>query len=136
MKKTLLRVVPISLFLVFAMNACDDDFLGTRSVTGVWAVYETSTTFLEQNFDVDIDYFPGDSTKISIDNFSGLGFNTEVIANLSGLTLTIPVQTVVDDQSNSWTVSGSGVISRSYRDITMDYAYGGTSFTARLQKRF
>ena len=136
MKKATFRVLPIILFLVFLVNACDDDFLGIKSVTGVWAVYETSMTFGEQNFDVGIDYFPGDSTKISIDNFSGLGFSTEVIANLNDLTISIPVQTVVDDQSNNWTVSGSGVISRSYREITMDYTYGGTSFTARLQKRF
>lgn len=99
-------------------------------------MYETSTTFGEQNFPVGIGYMPGDSTKITIDNFSNLGLGVEVTANLNDLLITIPTQTISDQSSNQFTISGNGTISSNYRRINMSYNYDGTSFTATMQKQF
>lgn len=129
---------PLFLFLLisFSINACEDDFFGSDSLEGTWAVYETSTTFGEQNFTVEINYFPSDSSKISIDNFSGLGMFVSVNANLDGQLLDIPTQTVTDQSSNQFTISGNGTITNNFKRINLGYTYDGTSFTASMQKQF
>lgn len=124
------------LLIAFFVNACEDDFFGSDSLEGTWAVYETSTTFGEQNFNVDINYFPTDSSKVSIDNFSGLGLFVRVTANVDGQLLDIPTQTVTDQSSNQFTISGNGTISNNYKRMSLSYTYDGTSFTASMQKQF
>lgn len=124
------------LLIAFFVNACEDDFFGSDSLEGTWAVYETSTTFGEQNFEVEINYLPSDSSKISIDNFSFLGPFVRVIANVDGQLLDIPTQTVTDQSSNQFTISGNGTISNNYKRMSLSYTYDGTSFTASMQKQF
>lgn len=129
---------PLFLFLLIAFfaNACEDDFFGSKSLEGTWAVNETSTTFGEQNFLIDINYFPNDSSKISMDNFSNLGLFVRVDANLNGELINIPTQTVTDDTSNQFIISGSGTITNNSRRINLSYNYDGISFTASMQKQF
>lgn len=118
------------------MQSCDDDFFSSKSLRGTWSVFESSLTFGEQSFTVGIDYYQGDSTRISIDNFSNLGLGVEVVGNISDRFITIPSQTVRDINNNSFNVSGSGTISTNFRKIDMSYNYDGTSFTAVFQKQF
>jgi hypothetical protein len=136
MYKQFLKSACIIFTIAFMVNSCDDDFFTSKSLEGTWSVYETSTTFGEQNFAVGIGYMPGDSTKITIDNFSNLGLGVEVSANLNDLFITIPSQTVSDPSSNQFTVSGNGTISSNYRRISMSYSYDGTNFSATMQKQF
>lgn len=136
MYKQFIKSACIVLAIAFLLNSCEDDFFSSKSLEGTWAVYETSTTFGEQNFPVGIGYMPGDSTKITIDNFSNLGLGVEVTANLNDLLITIPTQTISDQSSNQFTISGNGTISSNYRRINMSYNYDGTSFTATMQKQF
>jgi hypothetical protein len=136
MIKKYFKPLTILLLISFAVNACDDDFFGSDSLEGTWSVYETSTTFGEQNFTVEINYFPSDSSRISIDNFSGLGIFVSVNANVDGLLLDIPSQTVTDQTSNQFTISGNGTISKNLKRISLGYNYDGTNFSATMQKQF
>jgi len=136
MYKQFIKSACIVLSIAFLLNSCEDDFFGSKSLEGTWSVNETSTTFDDQNFSVGIGYMPGDSTKITIDNFSNLGLGVEVSANLSDLLITIPTQTISDQSSNQFTISGNGTISSNYRRINMTYNYDGTNFTATMQKQF
>jgi hypothetical protein len=131
---------PFFLFLMisFIVNACEDDFFGSDSLQGSWKVDESNdgTTFASQTYTAGIDYFQGDSTRISIDNFSNLGLGVEIIGNLNDKMINIPTQTIVDNLGNTFIVTGSGVISNNFRRINMNYSYDGDNFIAEFQKLF
>jgi len=134
--KRFIKPFIIILLTGILVNSCEEDFFSSNSLRGTWSVTENSTTFGEQSFTVGIDYYQGDSTKITIDNFSNLGLNVEVIGNLSDRSIIIPLQSVRDANNNLFNISGSGIISTNFRKIDLNYSYDGTSFTAVFQKQF
>ncbi len=136
MKKRLLKYTIFFVVTSLFLTSCEEDFFSDRSLSGTWSVFENSSSFGEQNFLVGIDYFQGDSTRISIDNFSNLGLEVAVIANLNGNVITIPNQTIRDKNNNSFTVTGNGTISNNFRKIDMVYRWDSHNFTAVFQKQF
>ncbi len=118
-----------------AVVSCDDEIFGPRSLEGTWRVTENSDAFGRQNFLAGIEYYPGDDSRIIIGNFSDLDMAAEVVANVNGLNITIPSQTVQDSHSNNFRISGSGVASSNMRRINFTYGIDGDNFDAVFEKQ-
>ncbi len=132
MKK--IRYALILAIIALIVVSCDDEIFGPRSLEGTWRVTEDSEAFGRQTFMVGIGYFPGDSSRILIGNFSNLDVGVEVVANVQGLLLTIPQQSV-QSRGGSFRVSGSGTATSNLRRINWDYRIDGTNYTAVFDKQ-
>jgi hypothetical protein len=86
-------------------------------IEGEWSCDEQSEIYkaTAEVYAVTISPDPGNSSGVIIDNFYGL--NVSVKANVAGMSLTIPNQTVEGD----FEVSGSGTISSNYKQIDLNY---------------
>jgi len=124
------RLIILLIIAILATVSCDDEIFGPRSLEGTWRVTETSEVFDMQSFMIGIGYFPGDSSRILIDNFSNLGMGYEVVADVSGLSLVIPQQTVRD-----FRISGSGTTTVNLRRINWTYRIDGDKYTAVFEKQ-
>ena len=133
-KKNRLPLIFLLLILFFTVS-CDDEIFGPRSLQGTWRVTETSDDFGQQSFLAGIEYFPGDSTRILIDNFSNLGLGFEVQANVSGLSITIPAQSVRDSNRNNFYITGSGTATSNLRRINWNYRIDGDEYSAVFEKQ-
>ena len=118
-----------------AVVSCDDEIFGPRSLEGAWRVTENSDVFGRQNFLAGLEYYPGDDSRIIIGNFSNLDMAAEVIANVNGLNISIPSQTVRDSRQNSFHVSGSGVASSNMGRINFTYRIDGDNYDAVFEKQ-
>jgi hypothetical protein len=129
------RLKPLILLVIvlFTASSCDDEIFGPRTFQGVWKATEYDSDYNPMTFEVGIDYYPGDSSRILIGNFSNLGLDYDVTANLSGLDLTIPFQSV-DGRGGKFRISGSGRASTNIRRIDLDYEVDGDEFTAVFTK--
>jgi hypothetical protein len=85
-------------------------------ITGGWKCQENSATHGTQNYIVDItkDTLAG---KIIIDNFFGLGVGKQIMASVSGQTITISNQTV-----QGYLFNGSGNIASNFNSISWSYS--------------
>jgi hypothetical protein len=127
--------VILLVFILLAIVSCDEEIFGPRSLEGTWRVTEESDAFGPQNFLVGIEYFPGDSSRVIIDNFSNLGLGFEVTANVSSLNITIPQQTVRDVNLNSYRISGNGNATSNLRRINWSYVIDTDDYTAVFEKQ-
>lgn len=129
------RIKPLIILVVvlFVVSSCDDEIFGPRSFQGVWKATEYDSDYSSMTFEVGIDYFPGDSSRVLIGNFSNLGLDYDVTADLSGLDLTIPFQSV-DGRGGRFRISGSGRASSNIRRIDLNYEVDGDEFTAVFTK--
>lgn len=121
-KKWFLLRISVVFVLLGACEALED--LGPDSIYDTWYCVETSEIYNQTNYYVDLSKHPSEDGKIIIDNFYNLGYGMEVIANLTGLSITIPAQTV---DGNA--ISGSGTIASSYKTLSFTYTVddgGGT----------
>ncbi len=118
-----------------AFVSCDDEIFGPRSLEGTWRVTEESDAFGRQNFLTGIEYYPGDDSRIIIGNFSNLDMAAQVTANVNGLNISIPPQSVTDSRQNSFQVSGSGVASSNMRRINFTYRIDGDDYDAVFEKQ-
>lgn len=127
--RLIILLVIVSVMLV----SCDEEIFGSRSLEGTWKVSENSDTYGPQNFMVGIEYVAGDSSKIIIDNFSNLDMGVGVTANVSGLNLTIPVQSV-NARGGPFSISGNGTADENLRRISWNYRIDNDAFTAIFEK--
>ncbi len=108
------------LFVLFSgvvLNSCESlEEYGPDSIYDTWYCVENSELFGQTSFYVDLSKHPSEDGKIILDNFYNLGLGKEVIANLSGLSISIPSQ-VVDGN----TIAGSGTIASDYKTINFTY---------------
>ncbi len=118
-----------------AVISCDDEIFGPRSLEGTWRVTENSDAFDPQYFEVGIEYYSGDDSRIIIGNFSNLDMVAEVTANVSGLNISIPSQTVQDSHNNNYRISGSGTAASNLRRINFTYRIDGDDFVALFEKQ-
>ncbi len=130
-----IRLVIAMTIIVWAAVSCDDELFGPRSLEGTWDVTENSEAHGPQTFIVGIEYISGDETRIIIGNFGQLGAFVEVIANVEGLVLTIPGQTVQDSRGTSFNISGSGTATTNLRRINWNYMVDYDKYTAVFEKR-
>jgi hypothetical protein len=88
-------------------------------IEGDWSCDEQSEYYkaTAEVYAVTISPDPDHSSGIIIYNFYGIGANITVRANISGMTVTIPNQTV----DNDFDISGSGTISSNYKQIDLNY---------------
>ncbi|MFP4366076.1 MAG: hypothetical protein ACLFQA_03180 [Bacteroidales bacterium] len=127
--RLLILLVIVSVMAV----SCDEEIFGPRSLEGTWKVSENSDAYGPQNFIVGIEYVSGDSSKIIIDNFSNLDMGVGVSANVSGLMITIPAQSV-NARGGPFRVSGNGTANATMRRISWNYRIDDDNFTAIFEK--
>ena len=124
------------IFLVITMLlvvSCEEDMFGPGSYAGRWDVTEYNADFEPMSFNSVIEYIPGDSTRILIGNFSGLGQEYKVESDIAGNDLTIPFQTI-NGNGGRFSVTGSGKASSNMRKIDWVYKVDGEDFTAIFEK--
>lgn len=121
------------LILLTFLVSCEDDIFGPRTFKGTWKATEYDSESHSLTFTVGIDYYPGDSTKITIGNFSNLGINYEVVADISGTDLTIKFQEVGPVNAR-YRISGTGKASSGLRKIDWSYRVDDDNFTAVFEK--
>lgn len=126
-------IILLSIVSVMIIS-CDEDIFGPRSLEGTWNVTENSDEYGLQKFQVGIDYVAGDSSKIIIGNFSNLDMGVGVTANVSGLNLTIPVQTF-NTMGGAFRVSGNGTANATMRRISWNYRIDNDDYTAIFEKQ-
>jgi hypothetical protein len=122
-------LVIMLVLIVFTAVSCEEEIFGPRSLQGTWRVTENSEAFGPQNFLVGIDYFPGDSTTILIDNFGGLN-DVEVTARVNGLNITIMPQ-----QVKNYSFSGNGTATSNLRRINWTYRIDSDNYEAVFEKQ-
>ena len=119
--------------LLTLIVSCEDDIFGPRSFKGTWKATEYDSESTSLTFTVGIDYSPGDSSKIIIGNFSNLGINYEVVADISGMDLVIKYQEV-GPLNARYRISGTGKASSGLRKIDWSYRVDNDDFTAVFEK--
>jgi len=129
------RLFIILVLVSLAVVSCDDEFFGPRSLEGTWRVTENSDAFGRHNFLAGIEYYPGDDSRIIIGNFSNLDMAAEVVANVNGLNITIPSQTVQDSHHNNFSISGSGTAASNMRRIIFAYRIDSDNYDAVFEKK-
>ncbi len=129
------RLFFILVLVSLAAVSCDDEIFGPRSLEGTWRVTENSDVYGLQNFLAGIEYYPGDDSRIIIGNFSNLDMVAEVVANVNGLSITIPSQTVQDSHRNNFRISGSGTAASNMRRINFTYRIDGDNYNAVFEKQ-
>lgn len=127
------RLLPLLFIMVLAIASCEDDVFGPASLEGEWNVTEKSSAFGEQVFSVAINYSP-DRESIIISNFSNLDMDIEVVAEVMGLDLTIPFQSV-QARGGTFRISGSGAATSNMRRINWKYRIDGNDCTAVFVKQ-
>lgn len=102
-------------------------------ITGTWKCQELDQSNNPINFEAVISKHTSDTTKIWVDNFSGLGKGIKVSVGMGGHLLTVSQQTVDGNK-----ISGSGNISSSYNQINWTYSIddggGKVNYTAVFTK--
>jgi|GEM_PF-1005916 len=122
-KITRAKVCLIILLVAAAFQSCElaDELTGTAAtiakLEGEWTCDEQSEFYKStaEVYAVTISADADNSSGVIIDNFYGL--NVSVDANISGMSLIIPNQTV----EGGFTVSGSGTISSNFEKIDLNY---------------
>ncbi len=123
-----MKTIRIILFLVLGLTAglyscelLDDqtDLSVAERLEGSWKVEYENNPYKStaDAYPVYIDISPVDSNTILISNFFQLGSDINAIAKISGMTLTLPNQTIGD----GFTIYGSGTITDNYKKITWRY---------------
>jgi len=104
--------------------------------TGYWTVTEYSEEFSTFTYPVNITKDPSNGSRLIMENFGYTGFDEKPpYGILSGATVTIPQQTVCND--NSMVISGSGqLISANSMQWNYTIIIGGNQYdyTAKLEK--
>ncbi len=122
------------LLLGIMFNSCESlEEYGPDSIYDTWYCLETSEVYGQTNYYVDLSKHPSEDGKIILDNFYNLGLGKEVIANHSGLSISIPSQ-VVDGNA----IAGSGTIASDYKTIDFTYVVddgGGVDHVTAQFKR-
>ncbi len=125
----------VSLTLIsLAGLSCDDEIFGPRTFEGEWKATEYDDEFNELRFMAVTNYYPDDSSRLLISNFSSLGLEYDVVANISGLNLTI-IEQSVDGRGGTFRISGSGKATSNIRKIDWIYKVDGDDFTAVFEKQ-
>ncbi|MBK8807073.1 MAG: hypothetical protein IPO21_10665 [Bacteroidales bacterium] len=107
-----------------------------QTIDDVWVCNEIHEDLGERKYYTEITYNEEDSTQIYIFNFLGLSNDLThdyyAVANVSGTSITIPLQTIDNHQ-----VKGSGEISDDYKTISFTYTdklYETWSVTSDLER--
>lgn len=116
MKKNAFVFLAILLSGLFFTSCESLEEFGPDSIYDSWYCIETSEVYGQTNYYVDLSKHPSEDGKIILDNFYNLGLGQEVIATLSGLSISIPSQVV-----NGNTITGSGSIAADYKTINFTY---------------
>lgn len=120
-----LNLIPICCILIIACYSCElteDTVYDT--IFDTWKCKESSEEYGESTYLVDISQSYSDNTEVILDNFYNLGFGIEVVGNLSGQIISLPVQ-VVDGN----TISGTGNIASDLKRIDFSYTVNDGSGT-------
>jgi len=106
---------------LYSCELLDDqtDLSVAERLEGSWKVENETNPYksTEDSYPVYIDISPVDSNTILISNFFQLGSDINAIAKISGMTLTLPNQTIGD----GFRIYGSGTITDNYKKITWLY---------------
>lgn len=114
------------LFLLFSpalfFSSCQPDEQPTPSSTDArdvyvasWTCNETSSQIGPSTFTVHINKVTTNTTQVQIENFYNIGFNFNAKVDISGTSMSIPLQTVNGNQVHgSGTKTGANSISLSY----------------------
>lgn len=131
MKKS--KLIPLFIAISLIIISCEDDIFAPRNLEGTWNVTEYDYELNEMHFTVGIDYYPGDNSRILIGNFSNLGFEYEVVADISETDLTINYQEI-DGGGGLFRISGRGTATSNLRKIDWEYSLDGDNYTALFEK--
>jgi len=123
--KRFTRLFFILVTTMLFINSCEvaKDIVGNITVSkieGEWSCDENSEYFKKSTTSVYSVYISPDADNdngVIIDGFYNLG-DLGVKANVSGLTITIPQQTV---EGGFTILTGSGIVSANYKEITWSY---------------
>jgi len=128
MKKILFLGILSTLFVIMYSCNPDDNNIDNVSddardkITATYDCNETSQIYAKSTKDINSHYVTeiskdtSTTDKVYIANFYNLGFDKDVTASMSGLTLTISNQT-----TDGVTFNGTGTISSNYK--TIDFSY-------------
>jgi hypothetical protein len=111
------------IILILLASGCEEILTGPEGgdprdrVAGLWLCDESGGYLksVAETYYVEIDPHPYDSSKVVISNFFNVDDDAEAI--LSGSRLTLPGQTL----EGGFTISGSGMISKSDTEINWEY---------------
>lgn len=108
-----------AMFLLAAECELPDDLGLTpaQRLEGTWKVDDGELKSADNWYYVDIQISSLDSNGILIDNFHTLGEGVSIVAEINGMQLTVPNQTVAND----WTIEGSAIISSGYDVLNWTY---------------
>lgn len=117
------KIIFIPILIISLIWSCElentDLLTTTEKLEGQWMCDENAELFkstLDQ-YTVYIEISPIDDKNVLISNFYQLGHNIDVVASISGMTITLPYQTTTD----GFEVNGAGTISSKYNKITWRY---------------
>jgi hypothetical protein len=121
MKKINSYILLVFLLTGFFLSSCNKDngttpALTRDSLTGKWLVSESKK---KATYEVSISIDPVSSNGILINNFGGGGLDVNVIAYLSGVTVSLKSDQLL---ANGWIVNGNGTVSGTTR-INWTYTY-------------
>ncbi|MGM0498323.1 MAG: hypothetical protein ACQESJ_10425 [Bacteroidota bacterium] len=110
------------IFIALFLSACEDELTDdvgiAEAIEGQWVVEETSVLLGEDRYGVYIDIFPDDSSSVRISNFYSIGYDYDVIGDISDSRIELrPNQQVGGYEI----ISGTGRITDDYQNIDWDY---------------
>lgn len=110
------------IFIALFLSACEDELTDdvgiAEAIEGQWVVEETSELLGEDRYGVYIDIFPDDSSSVRISNFYSIGYDYDVIGDISDSRIELrPNQQVGGYEI----ISGTGRITDDYQNIDWDY---------------
>lgn len=112
-----LIIVAIVLFASSCEDPLDSDLSVAQRLEGRWHVEEPELKSTDDWYYVDLYISSVDSNRILIDDFHALGVGTTVYADISGMRIIIPTQSVAND----WLIRGSADISNDYNKLVWAY---------------
>ena len=113
--------------------SCEEDIFAPKTFEGIWNATEYDDKQNENPFIVEISYYQGNTNRIMIGNFSALAMEYKVIADISGLDLTIHNQEV-DGRGGLFRISGTGKAKSNLREINWSYKVDDDVYTAVFKK--
>lgn len=118
--------------------SCDDGYEGAacgveerEKFLGAWSY--TTGCAPGESYNSTIAIVSDNVVRVTLSNLTGFNDNS-AYAVVDGETFTVPSQSVVDEDGDTWTIEGgsTATLSNSAFSITINYAIGGTTATCVL----
>jgi len=127
-----IRAMFVLMFLVslpMTFSSCEKFSGDTDSISGAWRCFEDSEMgFRQYNVSIFRAGTGYDTTYFIINNFNNLGQELETLVQLKDTVITIKLM-------DGYNVSGTGYVSKNFKEINWTYSVSSTFFTARYSKR-